>query len=285
MENKQNDELEIDLKQICGVLLKKLWIILIVGVVFGLFAYVYCSFIAEKQYISKTQIYVIDKQSENITSTDLTLFSALSNDYIQIIKTKAVLEDVINELKLDMSSEQLMEKITVNKEGDSRIISISVTDSIPINAKRIADSIAKASADQIYEVMEAELVNIIQKGNVPSTPSAPTTFKNVFIMFALGILISCIAVIVRFFLDDSIVVAEDVEKYLGLSVIGSIPVFGIEAMQYNKRAKHVEKKKTTMKKVDIKDLIPSMPIAASKAGTELTREKVNMENRDSLLEK
>lgn len=254
MDNKQNEELEIDLKQICSLVLKRVWIILLVGVIFGMCAFAYCNFIAEKQYISKTQIYVIDKESENITSTDLTLFSALSNDYIQIIKTRPVLQDVINELKLDIKIEELMNKITVTKEGDSRIISISVSDSSPIKAKRIADAIAKASAQQIYEVMDAELVNVIQKGNVPETPSSPNTFKNALIMFVLGALFTSIIVIIKFFLDDTIVTAEDVEKHLGLSVIGNIPVFGIEALQYNKRAKTVEKSKVKIKTVSTKDI-------------------------------
>lgn len=254
MDNKQNEELEIDLKQICSLVLKRAWIILLVGAMFGMCAFAYCSFIAEKQYISKTQIYVIDKQSEDITSTDLTLFSALSNDYIQIIKTRPVLQDVINELKLNIKIEELMNKITVSKEGDSRIISISVTDSSPIKAKRIADAIAKASAGQIYEVMDAELVNVIQPGNVPEAPASPNTMKNSLIMFVLGALVSCIIVIVKFFLDDTIVSAEDVEKYLGLSVIGNIPVFGIEAVQYSKRAKVAEKKRIKPRKVNTKDI-------------------------------
>lgn len=254
MDNKQNEELEIDLKQICSLVLRRAWIILLAGALFGVCAFAYCSFIAEKQYISKTQIYVIDKQSEDITSTDLTLFSALSNDYIQIIKTRPVLQDVINELKLNIKIEELMNKIAVSKEGDSRIISISVTDSSPIKAKRIADAIAKASAGQIYEVMDAELVNVIQPGNVPESPASPNTMKNTLIMFVLGSLVSCIIVIVKFFLDDTIVSPEDVEKYLGLSVIGNIPVFGIEAMQYSKRAKTVERKKALPKKVDTKDI-------------------------------
>ena len=285
MENKQNDELEIDLKQICSLLVKKLWIILMVGVIFGLFALIYCNFIAEKQYISKTQIYVIDKQSENITSTDLTLFSALSNDYIQIIKTKSVLEDVINELNLDIKAEQLMNQISVNKEGDSRIISISVTDSSPIKAKRIADSIAKVSANQIYDVMEAELVNVIQKGNVPSAPASPSTVKNICIMFALGILVACIAVIVKFFLDDTIVVAEEVEKYLGLSVIGNIPVFGVEVLQYSKRNKLMEKNKNTIKKVNIKDLVNNIPPVNNAHSSKIDGVKLSTTEEENILEK
>lgn len=226
MEKNQNNENEIDLLQICMVLLGKIWVIFIVGVVCALAAFGYYNFIATKQYTSTTQIFVMDKESGNITSSDISVYSAVSNDYIKLIQTRPVLEKVIAELGLNMKTEQLSGAITATKEDDSRIISISVEDESPVVAKRIADAVAQATAEQIYDVMEAELVNVVQPGNVPESPSSPATTKNTIIAFMIGAVVTCIIIIIRFLLDDTIKVAEDVERYLDITVIGTIPVFG-----------------------------------------------------------
>jgi capsular polysaccharide biosynthesis protein len=165
------------------------------------------------------------------------MYSALSSDYLQLIQTRPVLEKVIAELGLDMSVDELKGKITATKQGDSRIISISVVDESPVVAKRIADAVAKAAAEQIYTVMDAELVNIVQPGNVPEEPSSPAVMKNTAIVFIIAVFAVCAVIIIRNIVDDTIKTSEDVEKYLGISVIGSIPIFGAEANTDKKKKK------------------------------------------------
>ncbi len=230
MENKQKHEIEIDLKQIFGLLVSKALYIGIIGFACAILAFSYYKFVATERFTSTTQIFVIDKDTDNINSSDINMYSALSNDYIQLIHTRPVLEKVIAELGLDMSVETLKGKVTATKQGDSRIISISVVDESPVVAKRIADAVAKAAADQIYAVMEAELVNIVQPGNVPENPSSPAVMRNTIIVLILAVFVTCAVIIIRYIMDDTIKTSEDVERYLGISVIGSIPVFGEEAI-------------------------------------------------------
>lgn len=248
MENKQNSEIEIDLKQIFMLLIGRIWVIAIVGVVCAMITFTYYKFVATEQYTSTTQIFVIDKESDKLTSSDISMYSALSNDYLQLIQTRPVLEKVIAELGLDMKTEELSKKISATKEGDSRIISISVEDPSPIIAKRIADSIAKAAADQIYAVMEAELVNVVQPANVPESPSSPATMRNTIIAFIFGVFVTCAVIVVKFLLDDTITVAEDVEKYLGISVIGTIPLYGDELEIKNKKKNNGKSKSNNVTK-------------------------------------
>ena len=231
----KNQKHEIDLKQIFGLLLSKALYIGVIGVACAILAFSYFKFVATEKFVSTTQIFVIDKASDKLTASDITMYSALSSDYIQLIQTRPVLETVIAELGLDMSVDELKGKITATKQGDSRIISISVIDESPVVAKRIADAVAKAAADQIYTVMDAELVNIVQPGNVPEDPSSPAVFKNTAIVFIVAVFGVCAFFIIKNIMDDTIKTAEDVEKYLGISVIGSIPVFGEEATTDKKK--------------------------------------------------
>lgn len=237
--NNQNDSVEIDLKQLFFVLLSKLGYIVLTAAAFAVVAFLYFNFIAEKQYQSTTQIYVINKESDTITSSDVSVSTSLSNDYVVLITTRPVLDQVIAELGLGITTSQLEGKISASVVTDSRIISITVEDSSPIMAKRIVDCVAAVSAERICAVMNSEMVNVVQEGEVSEFPSSPSVMKNTILAGLIGMFLAGAVVIIRFMLNDTIMTPEDVEKYLGISVIGTIPVFD----QENIGRSETEKKK------------------------------------------
>lgn len=225
MDYEKNDDIEIDIKQLFFVLLGKIGYIIMAGVVLALVAYLYFNFAVTKQYSSNAQIYVINKTSDSITSSDVAVSTSLSADYVEMITTRPVMEQVIAELGLDMTSEELASRIEASVLTNSRIISITATDPSPIAAKRIVDCVTKVSAERICTVMDSEMVNVVQEGNVAKSPSAPATTRNAVIAFMLGAFVAAAIIIVRFITDDTISTTEDIEKYLKISVIGTIPVF------------------------------------------------------------
>jgi len=226
MENtNQKESIEIDIKQIFYAILSKIGFVILAGVIAGVLAFSYYSFVATKQYQSTTQLYVINRSSDNLTSSDVAVSTSLSNDYVVLITTRPVLETVIAELGLDMSTNQLKSKINASLVTNSRIISITVTDPSPVLAKRIADCVANVSASRICTVMDSEMVNIVQEGEIADNPSSPAVMRNTIIAAILAIFVVCAIIVVKFILDDTISSTEDIEKYLGLNVIGTIPVF------------------------------------------------------------
>ena len=112
---------------------------------------------------------------------------------------------------------------SVSTPTDTRILTIAVSDTDPMLAKKIADAVREASKTQIQSVMGIETVNTVEESNLPENPVSPNTKMNVLMGFVLGLILSIAVVIIRFMLDDTIKVQEDVEKYLGLSVLGMIP--------------------------------------------------------------
>ena len=235
-------EIEIDLKELFFILFKKLWIIIAAGIFLAIIVFFISKFAISPQYESTTKVYILNKQDENsaITSSDLQTGSQLTQDYMTLVKSRPVTQQVINELNLDMSTEALSGLISVSNPANTRILFITVKYEDPNLAKEITDAIREASATHIASVMGIEKVNLVEEGNTPEGPSSPNISLNTAIGFILGILISCFIIILIHMLDDTIKTPDDVEKYLGLSVLSSIPL--------QDKTRNVKKKKTFFRK-------------------------------------
>lgn len=221
----RNDEIEINFREIFAILLDKLAVIILVAVLGAAVAFTYTKFMIVPTYKSSTQVYVSNTTttSDKINVGDLQSGTLMTKDYRVVVKSTPVLEQVKSNLKLNMSIEELAGKISVEIPADTRILKISVVDTDPFTAKNIADSVREASKTQIMNVMGIEMVNTIEDGNLPENPIGPNMKLNVLIGFMLGLIIAVAVIIIRFMLDDTIKVQEDVEKYLGISVLGLIP--------------------------------------------------------------
>lgn len=223
--NKTNEEIEIDLKQIFFVVFDKLLLIIVVTILAGCITFMYSKFIVRPVYNSTTQIYVMSKSDDNKTTyTDLQTSNILTKDYQVIILSRPVMENVIADLDLDMSIEELQAMISVEIVTDTRLINIDVESTDPWLARNIADCVKEISKEQIQKIMNIESVNTVEEANLPLNPVSPRVLRNVMIGSIIGFVFVVGFIIIRFLLDDTIKTPEDIEKYLGVSVLSSIPV-------------------------------------------------------------
>lgn len=237
----EQTEVELDLLEIFNVLLKKFWILLL-AVILGAGAAVGGTILfITPQYESTTKMYVLSKQSsETLTTQDMQTSSYLTKDYAEIIKSRTVTEDVIDELNLDMKHEDLLGKMTVESATDTRILSISVRDADPYKAKEIADAIRDVSANHIKNVMAIDAVNVVEAANLPEDTVSPNIIKNGIIGGLVFGVIAALIIIVSYVANDTIKSQEDVERYLELSTLGMIPVDSSE--RRSKKAKKQKKR-------------------------------------------
>lgn len=243
MEHQENFETEIDLKELFFVLLDKAVVIILAGLCLALGAFLFTKVFMTPVYQSTAQLYVINKQQEGVTTNnDLSAAKMLTQDFVHLVKSRPVLEQVIEELDLDMTSEGLAAEVTVNVPTDTRILEINVTDADPYTAKEIVDSITDIAAKQIVQIMEMDKVNVVEEGNLPINPVSPSTSKNTLLGGIAGVFIAAILVIVAHLMNDTIRTEEDVERYLGLSVLAAIP---IDKDQETKKKKKRRKAKKT----------------------------------------
>lgn len=243
-QNISDDEIEIDLVELFMVLKSKLHIILLSGILAALLAFIGTKLLMTPMYTSVTKMYVLSRQdsSSGVTYSDLQTGSQLTKDYAELVKSRPVLEQVIAVLNLDMEPEDLAENITVETPTDTRILSISVESDNPKEAKEIADTLRETVSSEIKEIMHAESVDTIEDGNLPKEPSSPSLKKNMVLGGALGVFLALAILIFIFLRDDTIKNPDDVEQYLGLNVLTSIPIKG--KVQKPKKVKIPAQKKS-----------------------------------------
>lgn len=133
-------------------------------------------------------------------------------------------EAVIGKLDLDLKPEQLASKVEIGNTTDTRIVTIKVTDADPYQARDIANTLRDTAAEHIKNVMNIEAVNVVDEANIPDSPVGPSAMKNGMIAGILGCVIAVMIVIIRYLTNDTIQTAEDVERYLDLSTLGTLPL-------------------------------------------------------------
>lgn len=227
MEN-TNNEIEIDVGALMHAILNKIVLIIMVGVLTALASFAYTTYFVEEKYTSTTQVYIfvkLDPNQKSLTSTDLSAANYFAPDYQVLLTSRPVLEEVKEELKLDISIEQLSSMISVELIEDTRIMEISVTTTDPKLSQLIANKVRDVANSRIKEVVTGiEAVNAVDDANLPKNPVSPNIKKNTAFGFVIGAGIVILIISIMFILDDTIKTPEDVEKHLGISVLASIPV-------------------------------------------------------------
>lgn len=225
-------ETEIDLRDIMMCLASNAVIIILSALIGAFGMFLISSTLMKQKFESSTKIYVLNQQdNQTVTYSDLQTGSQLTKDYAELIVSRTVTTQVIADLDLqnkypdmaDIIPEELAEMIDVTTQQDTRILKITVTDTNPTRAQDIANAVRIASSDQIYQVMDIKAVNVVDYANLPENPVSPDLMKNAVMGALIGFIIAAAIVIVRYLLDDTIKTPDDVERYLGLSVLASIP--------------------------------------------------------------
>ncbi len=219
----ENEEVEIDLLELLSALKKRLWLILLAAVIGGGIAGAFSKFVLTPQYTSTAMMYILSKETTLTSLADLQIGSQLTKDYEVIVKSRPILENVIQSLGLNLTQEELEKKITLENPADTRILSISVEDPDPVMAKTIVDEVANASSEYIGDIMEMIPPKMIEDGEVPQDKSSPSNSRNAMLGSLLGVLLVCGSIALQVILNDTVQTEEDVARYLELTVLASIP--------------------------------------------------------------
>ena len=220
----------VDLKQFLNSVYKKLWFLISLPILSCIVTVILSAYIIIPVYESSSTLYIINKTTDtgvknNINYNDFLTNQMFVKDYRELIKSRSVTKEVIEELRIkDLSPGVLAGKITVSMKSETRVLEIKVRDSNPIRAKTLTETVSKIFAKKSISLMNVDNVNIVDYAEVPQEPIRPKPLRyGVYALFLSFFISVCIIFLIEYF-NDKIKTSEDVENYMGLTVIGIIPL-------------------------------------------------------------
>ena len=230
---------EINLKELFEYFVSKLPIIIIAALLTTLVGIAYGLWIQKPMYNSYTTIVLTrtdstsgTTDSNGITQSDILLNQNLVSTYREIIKSKRILNQVINNLDLNISTEELEKNISVTSEKDTEVIKISVNSTNPTDAKDIANEIERVFSNEIVSIYNIKNITIIDYAEEDTTPYNINVPKQIILSFLIGFILACAVIFVTFYFDTTIKRDEEIGNKLGLPVLGVVP---LKSISKNKR--------------------------------------------------
>ena len=214
---------EINLSEVYSYFKTKILWILLAVVIIIIFGNVFTLLTRTPLYQSNTTIVLVGESKSGYSQTESQLNQNLIGTYSQIIKSRKVLNQVIENLDLKLTTTDLAQSITTSSVEDTEIIQITVNNPKAKDAKKITDELAEVFAKEIKDIYHLENVEIIDKAEIAKTPYNVNYLKDNVIYLVVGLVLSFGVVFVMYYFDTSIKSSDIVEEKLGLTVIGIVP--------------------------------------------------------------
>jgi len=236
---------ELDLKELFLIFWNKRFEIILITLIAMLIGVIYSYFYITPEYKASTTL-VLAQSSQStemnsegaITQTDVTLNSKLVSTYSEIIKSKAVLREVVNSLNIEgLTENSIKSNISVQAVKDTEVIQITVKNLDPNLAAQIANKIGEVFSEKVVEIYNISNVYILDRAEPSNIPSNINHSKDIIIFAFIGIVISVGLVLVINMLDTTIKTEQDVENATGLLVLSSIPNYDEELKKKERRGK------------------------------------------------
>lgn len=222
----------IELRELFEIILKRKWLIIAITLLALIIGSVYSVYMVTPMYKSDTTLMV--NGSKGLSASDIAasfdlgsinLSQKLVVTYGEIVKSRIVMEQVIERLELDLTYAELMGKTTSQQVGSTEILRISVEDQNPEQAALIANTISDVFVKEVMRILKVNNVETIDMAIASENPFNIKTMLNIAIAAVLGLMSSVFLSFLMEYMDQTIKTEKDVEKHLGLPVIGVIPDF------------------------------------------------------------
>ena len=216
----------VTFRDLWDIFLQRWWVLILaaaiaVAAVFGIRQIVFVP-----QYSSTATLYIL-RSEQNTGSgsvdSDFSLALKVVNDCDYLLKSHAVVDDVIEELGLDIEYKDLSEMISTSNPENTRILEVTVEADSPELAKRIVDRLCEIGQDKIAEAMGFQQVNLFEYGTVSDEPSNRMGIFTYALIGLVGAIAAYLVFLIMFVADDSLRTEDDIMQSLGLTVLAEIP--------------------------------------------------------------
>ena len=221
-----NDTVELDLRLLGGVLLKRIWIILLSAVIAGAVLLLYTVNFVTPQYKADVTMYVNNNSSINsqyISSSDLAVAKSLVETYTNIISSNTVLEKVAEETGLGITASQIRGMLSATAVGETEMFKVSILTPDPQMSMDIANVIAEVAPDEIARIIPGSSAKVVDYARIPNGRHSPSYTTSALLGFLFGGILAIAVVLIQHMMDNRVQKEEDLELIYNAPVLGCIP--------------------------------------------------------------
>lgn len=222
----KNQEVEIDLKRLAGLLLNKAWLIGLVAVACAVLVFMGTWLFVTPKYQSTIMFYInnsVNPTGGTITSSDMSAARGLVQSYAIILSTRETLNEVIDCADLNRSYTELQGMVKAEAVDDTEILKVVITGTDPAEVEAIADAITYVLPERSSNIIDGSSVKIVTGASLPTAPSSPNYSQSALIGFLLGFLAVVAVIVLRDVLDSTIRGEEDVSRASEHPILAAVP--------------------------------------------------------------
>jgi len=221
----------VELKQFLIMIRKKIVFIILISVLVSITVALGSVFLISPVYEASSTLYIISQKTASegdVTYNDLLTNQQLVKDYRELIKSKLIVKTALDELKImDLTPNQLSNRITVSSKNDTRVLEIKVEDTYPVRSAELSNKICEVFISEAKSLAKIDNVNIVDTAEIPETPVKPQPVLYTAIAFIISLMLTLGVFYLLEVINETIKTSEDIETYLDLNVLGTIPSFNI----------------------------------------------------------
>lgn len=216
---------KIDLQVLWDQLVSKWWFLLLLTLLAGGAAYYATTEVIAPKYTAQSMLYV-GRSSPNDSSPiseQVSMDPVLMPDYLELLNTRWISEQVISTLDLDLEPDKLRELVRIQSVKDSRFMTITYKDTDASMAAKIVNGYSNILMDQAESVVGVKNIQIVDYALAPAHPSEPHIVRDTGIVALLGFLIAVLLILMRMVLKNRILSEEEAKSLLQLPILGVVP--------------------------------------------------------------
>lgn len=220
------EEQVISLSEIFEAIRKRWIMIVAITLTATIISGVISFFVIDPVYEASTKVFVGKEESDDAAynSSDINMYQQLLQTYAQAIQTKDLVNRAISGLNYDeLEASSVVNSLTVTPISSTQILQIKYQSKNPEEARDVLKSVTDEFIVTAKELVPNGNVRVIEEVELPENPVSPNKKMNIAIAFLLGLMVSVGLVFLLEYLDNTYKNKDQLEKDLGIPVLGSIP--------------------------------------------------------------
>lgn len=221
------DEKEIDLTELFKSIMKRWKMIICIALLCTIVSAVLSFFVITPKYEVSTKLFIgkeaADTKDQNYSNSDVAMYQNLLKTYAQLVKTEDLVNKAISDRELELSSKAVLKKLVVTPSEDTQVLEINYTDANKYTAKNLVEAVTNEFVSRAQKLIPNGKVEVIESAKLPEKPVSPNKIKNIAIAMAVGLILGIGLAILLEFTNNTFKSKEELEKVLGVPVIGTIP--------------------------------------------------------------